>query len=103
MHLIRKSRHVPILGSVARVAIMQADSSSLFVADPRQSMTAAVMEHLIIDGPEGPFKAVWFVQFNKEIRADANPTHEAHQYWRARTAARSAFACLTPIDVCRTM
>jgi uncharacterized protein (TIGR02118 family) len=60
---------------------MQADSESLLAADPTQSMTAAVEEHVIIDGPMGPFKAVWFVQFSKEIRADADRTREAHQYW----------------------
>ena len=60
---------------------MQADSSSLFVTDTSQSMTAAVEEHVIIDGPTGPFKAVWFVQFTEEIRADVNLTNEAHQYW----------------------
>jgi uncharacterized protein (TIGR02118 family) len=60
---------------------MRTDSSSLFDVDSSLSMTAAVEEHVIIDGPMGPFKAVWFVQFTPEIRADANLTHEAHQYW----------------------
>jgi hypothetical protein len=60
---------------------MQTDSSSLFDSDSSQSMTASVEEHVIIDGPMGPFKAVWFVQFTREIRANPNLTHEAHLYW----------------------
>jgi len=60
---------------------MRADSSTLFDPDSSLAMTAAVEEHVIIDGPTGPFKAVWFVQFTEEIRSDANLTREAHQYW----------------------
>jgi uncharacterized protein (TIGR02118 family) len=75
----------------------QADSSSLFDPDSPQSMTAAVEEHVIIDGPMGPFKAVWFVQFTTEIRADANLTHEANQYW-TRTHGRAFGARVPGID-----
>ena len=60
---------------------IETDSSSLFDTDSSQLMTADVEEHVVVDGPMGPFKAVWFVQFTSEIRADPNLTHEAHQYW----------------------
>ena len=60
---------------------MDADTASLLVPDPLRSLTAAVEEKLIIDGPTGPFKAVWFVQFSADIRADAGRTREAHEYW----------------------
>jgi hypothetical protein len=44
-------------------------------------LTAAVEERTIIDGPTGPFKAVWFVRFKDEIRADEERSREAHDYW----------------------
>lgn len=62
-------------------AAMEADAASLFVPDPSGSLTAAVEEKLIIDGPTGPFKAVWFVEFTAEIRNDPGRTREAHEYW----------------------
>ncbi|HSB87870.1 MAG TPA: EthD family reductase, partial [Ilumatobacteraceae bacterium] len=55
--------------------------ASLFLPDPTSSLTAAVEEKLIIDGPVGPFKAVWFVQFTADIRNDPQRTREAHEYW----------------------
>ncbi len=45
-------------------------------------MGAVVEENVVIDGPEGPFKAVWICRFNDEIRADAAKTAEAHEYWK---------------------
>ena len=60
---------------------MEADGASLLVPDPSHSLTAAVEEKLIIDGPMGPFKAVWFVQFTADIRRDPDRTREAHEYW----------------------
>jgi uncharacterized protein (TIGR02118 family) len=73
---------------------MQADSSSLFESSSSRSMTAAVEEHVIIDGPTGPFKAVWFVRFTDEIRAHPELTRDAHQYW-TRTHGR-AFGVRVP-------
>ncbi len=60
---------------------MEDDAASLLVPDPSHSSTAAVEEKLIIDGPTGPFKAVWFVQFTADIRSDPRRTREAHEYW----------------------
>jgi uncharacterized protein (TIGR02118 family) len=60
---------------------MDANASSLLVPDPSRLLTAAVEEKLIIDGPRGRFKAVWFVQFTAEIRTDPDRTREAHEYW----------------------
>jgi uncharacterized protein (TIGR02118 family) len=46
------------------------------------SMSAVVEENVVIDGPEGPFKAVWICRFKDEIRADPAKTAEAHAYWK---------------------
>jgi len=62
-------------------ATMEADAAALMVGPSRPGSTAAVDEHVIIDGPMGPFKAVWFVRFSDEIRADAARTRDAHAYW----------------------
>lgn len=65
----------------AEWSAMNADGSTLFAPAPTHSLTAAVDEKLIIDGPMGPFKAVWFVQFTADIRNDPQRSREAHEYW----------------------
>lgn len=62
-------------------AALAEDAGSLFDTGAMASMNAAVEERTIIEGPSGPFKAVWFVRFKDEIRADAKRTREAHDYW----------------------
>ena len=62
---------------------MVADDVELFDTAALATMVAAVEEHTIIDGPEGPFKAVWVVRFKDDIRADPARTGEAHAYWTA--------------------
>ena len=37
----------------------------------------------IIDGPERPFKTVWFVRFKPEVRADPQRRRDAHDRWIA--------------------
>lgn len=68
------------LGS-AEWAEMRADAESFVAPDPRSTLLAAVEERVIVDGPMGPFKAVWFVQFSADIRNDPQRTKEAHEYW----------------------
>jgi uncharacterized protein (TIGR02118 family) len=60
---------------------LAADAGTLFDIEAMASMNAAVDERTIIEGPSGPFKAVWYVRFTDEIRADADRTREAHAYW----------------------
>ena len=62
-------------------AALAADSGTLLDGDWTASMSAAVDERTIIDGPMGPFKAVWIVRFKDEIRADPERVREAHEYW----------------------
>jgi uncharacterized protein (TIGR02118 family) len=60
---------------------MAADGAEIFDLDATDTMQGVLEEALIIDGPLGPFKAVWVVRFKDEIRADPSRTKEAHQYW----------------------
>ncbi len=57
------------------------DSPNLFDDSRWAGWSASLDERLIIDGPEGPFKTVWFVRFKPDVRADAARTREAHEYW----------------------
>lgn len=68
------------LGS-AEWAAMRSDAESFLAPDPGHSLLATVEERVVIDGPMGPFKAVWFVQFTADIRNDPQRTKEAHEYW----------------------
>ena len=68
------------LGS-AEWAALRADAGSFVAPDLGDSLLAAVEERLIIDGPRGPFKAVWFVQFSADIRSDPQRSKQAHEYW----------------------
>ncbi len=63
-------------------AAVVADAGEFLDLDYTISMSAAVEENVVIDGPEGPFKAVWICRFQDEIRADADKTAEAHAYWK---------------------
>lgn len=60
---------------------LAASANELFDVDWMSSMSAAVDERTIIDGPMGPFKAVWIVRFKDEIRADPGRVRDAHEYW----------------------
>jgi uncharacterized protein (TIGR02118 family) len=60
---------------------MDADAATFVTPDPERTLLAEVEERVIIDGPMGPFKAVWFVQFTADIRNDPQRTKEAHEYW----------------------
>jgi EthD domain len=62
-------------------AALAADAGMLFDIESMASLNAAIEERTIIEGPSGPFKAVWFVRFKDEIRADPARTREAHDYW----------------------
>ena len=44
-------------------------------------MSAVLDPRTIIDGPPGPFKAVWAVRFKNDIRSDPERVKEAHEYW----------------------
>ena len=63
-------------------AAVVADAAEFLDIDYSLSMSAVVEENVVIDGPEGPFKAVWICRFQDEIRADPAKTDEAHAYWK---------------------
>lgn len=63
-------------------AAVAADAAQFLDVDYSSSMSAAVEENVVIDGPEGPFKAVWICRFQDDIRADDARTAEAHAYWK---------------------
>src|SRR5262245_14663406 len=63
-------------------ATVAADAAEFLDIDYMVSMSAPVEENVVIDGPEGPFKAVWICRFQDDIRADAGKTAEAHAYWK---------------------
>jgi hypothetical protein len=56
-------------------------SPQAFSRDSFWGMSAAVEEQTIVEGPSSPFKAVWIVRFNEEIRGNAARTRQAHEYW----------------------
>ena len=62
-------------------AAIGADSANLFDPASFEGMCAVLDERTIVDGPEGPFKAVWVVRFIDEIRRDPARSREAHEYW----------------------
>jgi uncharacterized protein (TIGR02118 family) len=59
-----------------------ADAAEFLDVDFTLSMASAVEENVVIDGPEGPFKAVWVCRFKDEIRAEESKTAQAHAYWK---------------------
>jgi uncharacterized protein (TIGR02118 family) len=61
---------------------MIADAAEFLDIPWTLSMSSAVEENLVIDGEMGPFKAVWICRFKEEIRASAEKTAEAHEYWK---------------------
>ena len=63
-------------------AAVTADAAEFLDVDYVLSMSAPVEENVVIDGPEGPFKAVWICRFQDEIRASAEKTADAHAYWK---------------------
>ena len=58
-----------------------ADSPNLFDDSCWAGWSASLDPRTIIDGPEGPFKTVWFVRFKPEVRADPQRTRDAHDRW----------------------
>jgi hypothetical protein len=64
-------------------AALGVDSPNVFQDDYFVDMSAAVEESVIVDGPEGPFKAVWIMRFPQEVRADPARLRAAHDYWIA--------------------
>ena len=63
-------------------AAVAADAAEFLDMDYTLSMAAVVEENVVIDGPEGPFKAVWICRFKDDIRADPDKTADAHAYWK---------------------
>jgi uncharacterized protein (TIGR02118 family) len=67
--------------TTAEWAALESDAVGQVDVEWGATMTAAVDERTIIDGPTGPFKAVWIVRFRDEIRADPDRVRDAHDYW----------------------
>lgn len=54
-----------------------ADGHNVFDMEWLEGMSAHVREHVIVDGPLGPYKVVWVVRFEDGIDPD-----QARTYWR---------------------
>ena len=64
-------------------AAMADDRAAMFDPAFDASTFAAVDERLIVDGPAGPVKTVWFCRFPDDVREDAARTEASSQYWTA--------------------
>ena len=64
-------------------AALGVDSPNLFDDSRWEGWSASLDPRTIIDGEEAPFKTVWFVRFKPDVRADAQRSREAHEYWIA--------------------
>lgn len=60
---------------------MADDGASLFDPDYTAGQIATVDERLIVDGPVGPVKTVWFCRFPAAVRLDADQTKASSDYW----------------------
>jgi uncharacterized protein (TIGR02118 family) len=69
-------------------AALGADSPNVFDDSRWDGWSASLDARTIVEGPEAPFKTVWFVRFKPEIRADAARSREAHEYWIATHGGR---------------
>jgi uncharacterized protein (TIGR02118 family) len=65
-------------------AALGTDSPNLFDDSCWEGWSASLDRRTIIEGDEAPFKTVWFVRFKPDVRADADRTREAHEYWIAK-------------------
>jgi uncharacterized protein (TIGR02118 family) len=62
-------------------AALGVDSPNMFDDSKWDGWSAALDPHVIVDGPEAPFKTVWIMRFTPEIRADPERTRAAHRAW----------------------
>jgi len=62
-------------------AALGADSDNVFDWSSFEGMSAVLEEHTIVDGDYGPFKTVWVVRFQDEIRRDPERARAAHEHW----------------------
>lgn len=58
------------------------DAAEFLDLDFTMAMAATIEEHVVIDGPEGPFKVGYVCRFVDQIRADHAASHDAHNYWK---------------------
>ena len=65
-------------------AALGVDSPNLFDDARWDGSSASLGARTIIDGPSAPFKTVWFVRFQADVRADPERSREAHEYWIAK-------------------
>jgi hypothetical protein len=65
----------------AEWAKLGVDSPNIFDDSRWEGWSASLEPRMIIDGPEARFKAVWFVRFKPEVRADPELSRAAHEYW----------------------
>ena len=59
------------------------DSAAMFDPAFGASTFAVVDERLIVDGPTGPIKTVWFCRFPEDVRKDPARTEASSKYWTA--------------------
>ena len=71
-------------------AAVAADAAEFLDVEYMLPMSAVVEENVVIDGPEGPFKAVWICRFRDEIRVDAGRTADATPTGSERTVVSTA-------------
>jgi uncharacterized protein (TIGR02118 family) len=64
-------------------AAMADDAAAMFDSTFAATTFAEVDERLIVDGPTGPVKTVWFCRFPDDVRQDAARTAASSQYWTA--------------------
>ena len=65
----------------AEWAAVVADGGTLFDATFEGAALTAVEERLIVDGPVGPIKTVWFCRFPVAVRSDRVLIQASSNYW----------------------
>jgi hypothetical protein len=62
-------------------AAASADAATLFDAEFAGGEIAHAEERVIVDGPYGPIKTVWFCSFPSEVRRDPQRRAKSSAYW----------------------